>query len=104
MDQDIIHNHFTKIGTQIIDHLSNMGILDLKVNEHSDENLDIHSKDGQALIKAITVSLYEGTVKDMNDHRAPDFTQMQDDKEQQRQKEWRDANYHNPVPGPGRRG
>lgn len=65
--------HFSAITKDIVRDLTAKGIIRI-ISPATGEDLNIDSDEANELIVQITTSLYEGTVKEMNTHRAPDLT------------------------------
>lgn len=66
--------HFSKLTAEILRDLQQRGIISLYKDESGTVPMEPDSPEAQALIEHITTSIYEGAVKDMNQHRAPDLS------------------------------
>lgn len=66
--------HFSKITKDVLQELHNLGILKLYLDEACTTEMSVDCPQAQSMIENITKSIYEGTVKEMNPHRAPDLS------------------------------
>jgi hypothetical protein len=102
-------DRFTAIATEVIQTLTNTGVLRLLKDAAGTDPLDATSADGQRIIRAMATKIYDGAIKDMNQHLALDQPQPSDPDadliaKQELDRQWQEQQaLLGPKPGPARR-